>query len=50
MSYTRVKLLRSAIAFALIGKKVGNRKLGLSEEERFEVADHVVRDMRKYGE
>jgi L-serine deaminase len=42
--------LRFSIAFALIGKKARGRKLALTEEERYEIADHVIRDMRKYGQ
>ena len=50
MPHTRVEILRHSLAYALIGQKVGNRKLGLTEEERFEIADHVIRDLRKHGE
>src|SRR2546423_3094768 len=50
MPHTRVEILRFSLAYALIGRKVGNRKLGLTEEERYEIADHVIRDLRKHGE
>jgi hypothetical protein len=50
MPHTRVEILRFSIAFALIGKKARGRKLALTEEERYAIADHVIRDMRKYGQ
>lgn len=50
MPYTRVEIMREAIAFALIGKKANGRKLGLTDQGRFEIADHVIRDLRKHGD
>lgn len=38
------------MAFALRGKKANGRKLSFTEEEGFEIADHVIRDMRKHGQ
>jgi hypothetical protein len=48
---TRADLLRFAVAFALRGasKLVRGLKQGLSEDERFRVADEVVNQLEKGG-
>jgi hypothetical protein len=45
-------VLRYAVAFALRGaaKLVRGLRLGLTEEERFTVADDVVDRMKQYGD
>ena len=49
---TRGDVLRYAVAFALIRarKIVRGLKDGLSDEERFAVADHVVRQLKQNGD
>ena len=49
---TRGDVLRYAIAFALrrAGKIIRGLKQGLTEEERYAVADHVVKQLRDRGE
>src|SRR2546423_15449264 len=42
----RPNFFASPPAFALIGKEANGRKLGLTEEKRFEVADPVIRGLR----
>ncbi len=49
---TRADILRYAIAYALMRarKIVRGLKEGLTEDERFAVADHVVRQLRERGD
>jgi hypothetical protein len=49
---TRGDLLRYAIAFALqrARKIVRGLKEGLTEEERYAVADHVVSQLKEHGD
>ena len=49
---TRGDLLRYAIAYALIRarKVVRGLKHGLTEEERYAVADHVVSLLKRHGD
>lgn len=49
---TRADLLRFAIAFALRGarKLVRGLRQGLTEEERYRVADEVVLRLRQHGD
>ena len=49
---TRSDVLRYAIAFALIRarKIVRGLKQGLTDEDRFVVADHVVRQLKQHGD
>lgn len=49
---TRADLLRYAVAFALMGarKIVRGLRQGLTEEERFAVADDVVRRLQQHGD
>jgi hypothetical protein len=49
---TRGDVLRYAIAFALrrAGKIIRGLKQGLTEVERYAVADHVVKQLRDRGE
>jgi hypothetical protein len=49
---TRGDLLRYAVAFALIRarKIVRGLKQGLSEDERYAVADHIVEQLRQRGD
>jgi|tagenome__1003787_1003787.scaffolds.fasta_scaffold20724155_3 hypothetical protein len=53
MPETKGSLLRFAIAYALrsVRLHVGRRflKLGLSEEQRYAVADDTIRELRKCG-
>jgi hypothetical protein len=53
MPETKGSLLRFSIAFALsnVRLQVGQRffKLGLSEEQRYEVAETTIRELRKQG-
>jgi hypothetical protein len=48
----RGDMLRFAIAFALgrARKLVGGLRQGLSEEERFQVADDVVHQLQQHGD
>jgi hypothetical protein len=46
---TKAELLRFSIAFALIKVRLKRFKLGLSEQERYQVADDAVRHLRQYG-
>ena len=52
MFLTRGEVLRYAIAFALrrARKIIRGLKQGLTEEERYAVADHVVKQLRDRGE
>jgi hypothetical protein len=49
---TRGDVLKYAIAFALrrARKIVGGLKDGLTEDERYAVADHVARQLRERGD
>jgi len=49
---TRADLLRFAVAFALRGarKLVRGLRQGLSEEERYRVADDVVHRLQQHGD
>ena len=49
---TRGDVLRYAIAYALLRarKIVRGLKAGLTEEERFAVADHVVSQLKQHGD
>jgi hypothetical protein len=49
---TRADMLRFAVAFALRGarKLVRGLRQGLSEEERYRVADDVVDRLRQHGD
>ena len=49
---TRGDLLRYAVAYALIRarKIVHGLKRGLTEEDRFAVADHVVSQLQQHGD
>lgn len=49
---TRGDILRYAIAYALIGarKLVRGLKIGLTEDERYRVADDVVDRLKQYGD
>jgi len=49
---TRGEVLKYAIAFALrrASKVVRGLKEGLTEAERFEVADHVVGQLKDHGD
>jgi hypothetical protein len=52
MQMTRGEVLRYALAFALIRarKIVRGLKDGLTDDERFAVADHVVRQLKQHGD
>jgi len=49
---TRGDMLRFAVAFALMGarKLVRGLRQGLSEEERYRVADDVVHRLQQHGD
>jgi hypothetical protein len=49
---TRGDMLRFAIAFALMGarKLIRGLKQGLTEDERYRVADDVVRRLQQHGD
>jgi hypothetical protein len=49
---TRADMLRFAIAYALIGarKLVRGLRRGMTEEERYRVADDVVHRLRQHGD
>jgi hypothetical protein len=49
---TKGEVLRYAIAFALrrSRKIIRGLKEGLTEEERYAVADHAVRQLKDYGD
>jgi hypothetical protein len=47
---TKSDVLRFAIAFALIKVRVAPFKLGLSESQRYEVADNAVRRILETGQ
>lgn len=49
---TRGDMLRFAVAFALRGarKIVRGLKKGLTEEERYAVADRTVEELKRYGD
>ena len=49
---TRGEVLRYAVAFALrrSGKIVRGLKEGLTEEERFAVADHTIAQLKERGD
>ena len=49
MPYTRAFHLRLALKMALGRVRLGWRKLGLSEEERFRVADETINELRRTG-
>jgi hypothetical protein len=54
MAETKGSILRFSIAFALrgVGLKLGRQflKLGLSEAQRYDVADRTIAEMRKFGQ
>jgi hypothetical protein len=47
---TRADQLRSDIAFALMRLKIQGRKGVLTEAQRYEIADLVVKRLRQYGD
>jgi hypothetical protein len=47
---TKGDLLRYAIAFALRSVRLAGRKLGLSEDQRYEIAGATLVELRKHGE
>jgi hypothetical protein len=47
--HTKADLLRFSIAFALSRVRFRRFRLGLSEDERYQIAEDTVRQMRKYG-
>jgi hypothetical protein len=49
MGETKASLLRFAIAYALRRVRLARRRLGLSEEQRYEIADETLREMRRFG-
>lgn len=47
---TKGDVLRFAIAFALMKVRVARFKLGLSESQRYEVADNTIRRILETGQ
>ena len=47
--HTRGEIRRSSLAFSLRGVQVSFRRLGLTEAERFEIAEQAIRELRRHG-
>lgn len=47
--FTKAILLRSSIAFALRSVRLWSQKLKLTEEERYDIADRTIAEMRRHG-
>lgn len=47
--HTKGSILRFALAFALRNVRVARYRLGLSEDQRYAVADEVMRELRRTG-
>jgi len=41
--------LRYALVFALRNVRLDRRRLGLSEEARYQIADETIQELRRYG-
>ena len=50
MPRTRGELLRFTVAFVLRKLKIQGRKGALTEGQRYEIGDHVVYEMKRYGD
>jgi hypothetical protein len=50
MLYKRGKILRDAVAFTLIKLKIHGRKGTLTDQQRHEIGDHVVSELKRYGD
>jgi hypothetical protein len=50
MAFSRGELLRHAIAFALRSVRLAGKRLKLTEEDRYLVADDTMRELRRDGE
>jgi len=46
---TRADTFRYALAFALKNVRLARHSLGLSEEQRYEIADRTIAELTKYG-
>jgi hypothetical protein len=50
MKTTKGDILRHALAYALRGLRLGRYPLGLTEADRFKVADDAIRTLRSAGQ
>ena len=50
MPYKRGEMLRFAVAFALRRLKIHGRKGAMTEAQRYEAGDLVVRELKQYGD
>jgi len=50
MPYKRGEMLRFAVAFALRRLKIHGRKGAMTEAQRYEAGDLVVRELKRYGD
>ena len=50
MPETKASILRFYLALALRKVRLAHRRLGLSEEERRQVADDTISELRRYGQ
>ena len=50
MPYKRGEMLRFAVAFALRKLKIHGRKGAMTEAQRYEAGDLVVRELKQYGD
>jgi hypothetical protein len=50
MPYSRAEMLKFAVAFALMKMKIHGRKGALTEEQRYEIGDHVVYELKRNGD
>jgi hypothetical protein len=49
MGETKATVLRFSLAYALRGVRLARHRLGLTEEQRYEIADETIREMRRFG-